>query len=915
MSSTQPLNAPDFVAQQQEDCRRLWEAQHREDPDAVRPHDDSSSSSVASSGGGKAAKAPWQDPLTLQHMARLHQFFLAFLNHASGNPTFAYLRSVRESCLGSYAKIFLATDEGDTNHHHQQHHLQNSTSATNTSTTKTRLRLRTGRHVLTLHYEEFISELNRFECQGDPNPEYVRGRSYGAWLHHFPLQALPALNVSMALAVATLWRAQPNIPMNQQSKLYRFLDSCQCTVRLIHVLPRVPMADIKTGLVKKFLSVKGNVIKARPKRLRVATADFSCPKCAAVVAHSFEQGRFSLPTKCSNDSCKARTFTLIRPTARYTNVQELRLQESQEESTSHAGRTPRQLEVLLTQPDLIDSCRPGDIVLLACHVDAINTAVAAGRAGKRALQETSTYKLFLQGHSITTLSEKGGGRSSEQQKKQGGASQQNVYSQQQIQNITQLCHADHRCLSLMERRAFPFDLLVRSVCPSIIGHHSVKAGILLCLLGGTPTSLQQQQQDKGNSIRSNSHILIVGDPGMGKSQMLNAATQLAARSVYVGGNTSSTTGLTVTLTKEEGGETGIEAGALVLADQGVACIDELDKCKHLDGLLEAMEQQQVSIAKAGVVACLPARCSVIAAANPKHGSYNMSKTVAENLNMARPILSRFDLVFILRDRADKDQDRLVSSNIMNLYRRQGNGAGGDSTTGGGGAQDTTAQLAEQYLTIDKENSQLSQGQQGQERKEKKRVPLEKRLAWVSGFNEPLPAGLVRDYIAYAREFCKPKLTVEAAEILKEYYMNLRYPTDGRSRRDTVPITTRQLEALIRLSQARAKACLREFVLREDALDVVDLLRRSVEQVHTDEYGIVDRTRAGAAGLSNRKMRKLFTQEVYNMIGTGAECSLDDLRRVADRAQCSISEFSTIIEDMRSNGILMKKPDGRYQVLS
>jgi DNA helicase MCM8 len=419
---------------------------------------------------------------------------------------------------------------------------------------------------------------------------------------------------------------------------------------------------------------------------------------------------------------------------------------------------------------------------------------------------------------------------------------------------------------------------------------------------------------------------------MGKSQMLNAATQLAARSVYVGGNTSSTTGLTVTLTKEEGGETGIEAGALVLADQGVACIDELDKCKHLDGLLEAMEQQQVSIAKAGVVASLPARCSVIAAANPKHGSYNMSKTVAENLNMARPILSRFDLVFILRDRADKDQDRLVSSNIINLYRGR-QGAVGSATRGTplvDVGQETTAQLAEKYLTTnDKENWTQPQTQldavqhhavsttmtQREQQHHANRVPLEKRLAWVAGFNQALPAGLVRDYIAYAREFCKPKLTVEAAEILQEYYMDLRYPSNGRHRKDTVPITTRQLEALIRLSQARAKACLRDFVLREDALDVVDLLRQSVEQVHTDEYGIVDRTRAGAAGLSNRKMRKLFIQEVQKIIGIGAECSLDDLRRVADRIECSISEFQTMVDDMRDNGMLMRKPDGGYKVLS
>jgi DNA helicase MCM8 len=161
----------------------------------------------------------------------------------------------------------------------------------------------------------------------------------------------------------------------------------------------------------------------------------------------------------------------------------------------------------------------------------------------------------------------------------------------------------------------------------------------------------------------------------------------------------------------------------------------------------------VSIAKAGMVASLPARCSIIAAANPKHGSYNMSKSVAENLNMARPILSRFDLVFILRDRADKEQDRLVSSNIMNLYRKPAANS----------ARNNTPQLSSDFLKADGDQNDKPDG----------RVPLEKRLAWVSSFNEALPAGLVRDYIAYAREFCKPKITPEAAVVLKEYYMKLR----------------------------------------------------------------------------------------------------------------------------------------------
>jgi DNA helicase MCM8 len=187
-----------------------------------------------------------------------------------------------------------------------------------------------------------------------------------------------------------------------------------------------------------------------------------------------------------------------------------------------------------------------------------------------------------------------------------------------------------------------------------------------------------------------------------------------------------------------------------------------------------MEQQQVSIAKAGVVASLPARCSVIAAANPKHGSYNMSTTVAETLNMAKPILSRFDLVFILRDRADKAQDQLVSNNIINLYRNNKNNQ-----------NTTTASTTEARQTVGSSTMRPTTnhtvtttswvgGGDDTENNNDDRLPLSKRLAWVHEFQkEPLPASLVRDYIAYAREYCKPKLTPEAAIILKEYFMELR----------------------------------------------------------------------------------------------------------------------------------------------
>jgi DNA helicase MCM8 len=174
-----------------------------------------------------------------------------------------------------------------------------------------------------------------------------------------------------------------------------------------------------------------------------------------------------------------------------------------------------------------------------------------------------------------------------------------------------------------------------------------------------------------------------------------------------------------------------------------------------------MEQQQVSIAKAGIVASLPARCSVIAAANPKHGSYDLCRTVAENLNMAKPILSRFDLVFILRDRADKELDRLVSSNIMNLYRSN------DKRTIRPSAVLNEHDKSARANGDDIPKSDCSDNAD--------KMPISKRLAWVCEIQkEPLPADLVRDYIAYAREYCKPKMTAEAATVLKDYYMELRY---------------------------------------------------------------------------------------------------------------------------------------------
>jgi DNA replicative helicase MCM subunit Mcm2 (Cdc46/Mcm family) len=592
---------------QRDDAERLWKSQLREVVEIRTSKEQPLHQQIKSVILGH----------DLEYIDKLHDFFLAHLclilssgqqdasvatgndhHHHPSSQFLKYYENPLQSCLSQFVRLALvssatvAAQSFDFVKDDPQQHTSHNNNNNNGSAKKV-VWLWEGRRVIALHYSEFIQELNHYLQQGKTDTVPDHRSTFECFLYHYPQRALSCIGTAMSLAMLTLWRKHNNCHEsvvnaarvhnnnnhNQShkalllEKLDRFLDASKIQVRLINVEPKMNMMDIKTSIVGKFISIKGHVVKARPKRLRVAVMDFQCKKCKATIIHAFDSGKYSVPTRCTTLNCKSKAFLMTKKMAHYTDVQELKLQEAQDESIMHSGRTPRQMAVELTH-DLVDTCRPGDIVLLGCVVDTVNAAVAAGKKGKRA-KEACTYTLVLLGHSITTLSEttnqnKANNNSNNKNNNKTSSTQ---FSQQQLQAITQLCHADHKFFSMTERMAFPFDLLVRSLCPAIFGHHEVKAGILLCLLGGTPPSNPYTKKAASEEIRSNSHILIVGDPGMGKSQMLLAATQLAARSVFVGGTSTSTTGLTVTLTKEENGESGIEAGALVLADNGICCID------------------------------------------------------------------------------------------------------------------------------------------------------------------------------------------------------------------------------------------------------------------------------------------------------------------------------------------------------
>ncbi|XP_006894297.1 PREDICTED: DNA helicase MCM8 isoform X3 [Elephantulus edwardii] len=372
-----------------------------------------------------------------------------------------------------------------------------------------------------------------------------------------------------------------------------------------------------------------------------------------------------------------------------------------------------------------------------------------------------------------------------------------------------------------------------------------------------------------------------------------AVCNVAPRGVYVCGNTTTTSGLTVTLSKDSSsGDFTLEAGALVLGDQGICGIDEFDKMGNQhQALLEAMEQQSISLAKAGVVCSLPARTSIIAAANPVGGHYNKAKTVAENLKMGSALLSRFDLVFILLDTPNEDHDHLLSEHVIAMRA---------------GKQRTVSSAS-----VARVNSQDSNTSVLEVVSDK---PLSERLKVAPGETiDPIPHQLLRKYIGYARQYVYPKLSADAAQVLQNFYLELRKQSQ---RLNSSPITTRQLESLIRLTEARARLELREQATKDDAEDIVEIMKYSMLGTYSDEFGNLDFERSQhGSGMSNRSTAKRFISALNNI----AERTYNNLfqyhqlLQIAKELNIQVVDFENFIGSLNDQGFLLKKGPKVYQL--
>lgn len=475
----------------------------------------------------------------------------------------------------------------------------------------------------------------------------------------------------------------------------------------------------------------------------------------------------------------------------YRDHQTISIQEMPERAP--AGQLPRGVDVILDD-DLVDKVKPGDRIQMV--------GIYRTMGNRNTNHNSALFKTMILANNVVLLSSKSGG---------GVAA-------------ATITDTDLRNINKIAKKKNLFELLSQSLAPSIYGHDYIKKAILLMLLGGMEKNLEN-----GTHLRGDINILMVGDPSTAKSQLLRFVLNTAPLAIATTGRGSSGVGLTAAVTSDkETGERRLEAGAMVMADRGVVCIDEFDKMSDIDrvAIHEVMEQQTVTIAKAGIHTSLNARCSVVAAANPIFGQYDPHKDPHKNIALPDSLLSRFDLLFVVTDDIEDTRDRQVSEHVLRMhrYRQPGTEEGSvvrentqQSLSVGGQAQNDSQKPTEMFEKFD---PMLHAGVTGRSSSKTPKV---------------LSIPFMKKYIQYAKTRVKPVLSQDAADRIADIYVALRNDDLQGNQRRTSPMTVRTLETLIRLATAHAKSRLSNRIDERDAIAAEAILRFALfKEVVEDE---------------------------------------------------------------------------------
>jgi replicative DNA helicase Mcm len=587
--------------------------------------------------------------------------------------------------------------------------------------------------------------------------------------------------------------------------------------RFIGYPEHIPLRTIRSRHIGKLIHISGIMMRASEVKPLLVKAIFLCRICQAEIPQDQDEGKYTEPALCP--VCTKKTpMRLVPQKSQFKDWQKVRIQESPEELPP--GQMPRSVDVIL-EGDIVDISRPGDLVKVT---GILQTSPDFSRRGGK----LATFNVFIEANGVE-ISEK--------------EHEQIQISEEDIKRIEEL--SQHQ--QVHER-------IYASIAPSIQGHDDIKESIALLLFGGVPKLLSD-----GTRLRGKSNILMIGDPGTGKSQILKFVSGLATRALYTSGKGTTAAGLTAAVVHDtDSSAMTLEAGALVLADQGIACIDEFDKMDPNDrtAIHEAMEQHTVSIAKAGIVATLNARTSILAAANPTLGRYEDSLTLQENIRLPFTILSRFDLIWIMVDTVNVEQDRELAKFILDMH---------------------------------------------QMKKIQDQGPL-----------PPISPDFLKKYIGYANLNVFPQLTTDAAEVIENFYVDLRKSAEGGG---AIPITARQLESLVRLAEARARMALRSEVNKEDARAAVRLMEESLRMVALDRItGRIDIDRqVSRMSAEQRSSSDIIIKALRDMEAEGtATVNIDALIQRTVSMGLSRERAEKVIEKLREDGILYSPREGKIK---
>ncbi|AFK50506.1 MCM family protein [Thermogladius calderae 1633] len=588
--------------------------------------------------------------------------------------------------------------------------------------------------------------------------------------------------------------------------------------------PRVlKIRELTSDYIGKFVAVEGIVTRVTRVEAKLVKAhyihvtpdgdthEFDFPE------HGEMGERIEKPVVCPVCGRTGR-FEIDLEKSKFVDWQKVVVQERPEEIPP--GQIPRSIEVVLTG-DLVDSARPGDRALITGVLRVMPTQAVQKAMGR------SVFSFYIEANHVDV--------------------------QQKVLEEIEITREDEEKIRELARDPWVREKIVASIAPSIYGYHDIKEAIALLLFGGVPKVMPD-----GTRIRGDIHVLLVGDPGTAKSQLLQYTARIAPRGIYTSGKGSTAAGLTATVLRDKTtGEYYLEAGAMVIADGGVAAIDEIDKMREEDrsAIHEALEQQTVSIAKAGIVARLNARASVLAAGNPRFGRYDLTQPISKNIDLPPTILSRFDLIFVIQDVPLPEKDRRLARHILGVHS-----------------------------------------------------DIEKAKPFID-------PQLLKKYVSYARKYVRPQLTPEAMRLIEEFYVAMRKGgIKGEDLKTPPPIaiTPRQLEGLIRLAEAHAKMALKDKVTIEDVEEAIRLMYATLRKVGFDIESKtidIDVLETGVSRSKREKMKEFvrFLNETFEQV---PEIEVSQLVKLAREKGFEKDFVYEMIQYLKNSGELYEPMPGK-----